>query len=76
MKTADFNKAYEYALRVNVCSDDWFNTAGWFWINLTDKQLSKMVSLLIAQGAEVKESGYTGWNHMVTLQNGVGLRVD
>lgn len=76
MKRADFNKAYEAAKTVKVENDQWFNCMGWFWINLTDKQLTKMAELMIEQGSKIHESTIPGWSHCVHLQNGMKIKVD
>ena len=61
MKVADFNKIYEYAKTVDVLNDGWFNTMGWFWLQLTDRQLKKMYNLLLEQGAqETEQAGKAG----------------
>lgn len=76
MKAADFNKAYEAGKGCNIQTNEWFNCAGWFWINLTDKQHAKMIQLMIAQGAEVVVSTFRDWKHCIYLKNGMMLRVD
>lgn len=51
MKIQEFNAIYKNAQKVNVSTDPWFNSMGWFWINLTDNQLTKMYNLMLTQGA-------------------------
>lgn len=48
MQTSTFNRIYKTAQQVNLESNDWFNYAGFFWVNLSDRQLQKMQQLLKA----------------------------
>lgn len=52
MQTSTFNRIYKTAQQVNLESNDWFNYAGFFWVNLSDRQLQKMQQLLKAQAAK------------------------
>jgi CRISPR/Cas system CSM-associated protein Csm2 small subunit len=55
MKACDFNKIYEKACQLDdIINNDAINYTGWFWINLTNKQLTKMYNLLVSRGAEEK----------------------
>lgn len=68
MKVTEFNQIYDTAKKVNIVNDSWFNCMGWFWINLTDKQLKKMYSLMLEQGAEEEiENNKT----FIKLKNGL-----
>ena len=67
MKTKDFKVIYENAKKVDIKHNEWFNVAGWFWLNLTDKQLQKMWDLLLEQNHLCK-----GTKH-ITLSNGVKI---
>ncbi len=49
MKTSTFNRIFENARSVNIQSNEWFNYAGFFWMQCTEKQLAKMRMLLKAQ---------------------------
>jgi hypothetical protein len=73
MKTQDFNRVYERAKTVNIVNDEWFNFAGFFWINLTNNQHNKMVALMIKQGAKVEEYRDDKW---IKLRNGLLLKVN
>lgn len=55
MQTSTFNRIYKTAQQVNLESNDWFNYAGFFWVNLSDRQLQKMQQLLKAQGCKTVE---------------------
>lgn len=70
MKVKEFNEAYKLAQTVNVVEDVWFNMSGWFWMQLTEKQLKKMYELMLEQGA--LESV---WNGRTSIQLKNGLRV-
>lgn len=52
MKTSTFNRIFENARSVNIQSNEWFNYAGFFWMQCTEKQLEKMRMLLKAQGCK------------------------
>ena len=41
MKTSTFNRIFENARSVNIQSNEWFNYAGFFWMQCTEKQLAK-----------------------------------
>lgn len=41
MKTSTFNRIFENARSVNIQSNEWFNYAGFFWMQCTEKQLEK-----------------------------------
>lgn len=71
MKTADFNKCYDVATRRNVETDEWFNCAGFFWLNLTDRQLHKMCELLKAQQCKTVVVDGRTW---FELQNGLRIK--
>lgn len=48
MENSTFNRIYEQAKHVNIETDEWFNRAGYFWLNCTKLQLEKMKMLLRA----------------------------
>lgn len=68
MKTYFFNSRYNYAKTVQIAKDDYFCTAGYFWLNLTQKQMDKMYDLMIQQGATPDENG------RVYTENGIGIK--
>ena len=72
MKNCEFNKAYERAKKVDIVNDAWFNYAGFFWINLTQRQHDKMVVLLLQQGAKPEPWRDELW---IKLKDGLRLRV-
>ena len=74
MKTAEFNRIYNRAKTVRIVDNEWFNFAGFFWINLTDHQHNKMVDLILSQGETptIIRNGTT-W---IVLQNGLQLRIN
>ena len=37
MKTSTFNRIFENARTVNIQSNEWFNYAGFFWMQCTEK---------------------------------------
>lgn len=51
MKTSTFNRIFENARSVNIQSNEWFNYAGFFWMQCTEKQLAKMRMLLKRRAA-------------------------
>jgi len=66
MLNQEFAKYLKRAKKVDIVSDDLFNVAGYFWINLTDRQGKIMYNLMISQGAV--EIG-----NMIRLKNGLGI---
>ena len=52
MMTSTFNKIYANAQNMNIEISEWFNRAGFFWCQCTEKQLQKMRLLLRAQGCK------------------------
>lgn len=38
MQTSTFNRIYKTAQQVNLESNDWFNYAGFFWVNLSNRE--------------------------------------
>lgn len=68
MRATEFKQWYEMAQKGgDVVNDSTFLVAGYFWINLTEKQTQKMSSLMVKQGAQVVD----GW---VELANGLRIR--
>lgn len=67
MKASDFKIIYEQAKKVDIKHNEYFNYAGWFWINLTPTQHRKMWELLVAQNHLCKGTRY------VTLANGLQI---
>lgn len=67
MKANEFKNCYEMAKNVDIKNNEWFNCAGWFWINLTAKQHQKMWDLLLAQNHLCKGT------HHITLRNGLQI---
>lgn len=53
MKATVFKAWYKTAAAENVETSDLFNCAGFFWLNLTDKQRAKMCQLLELQHCKV-----------------------
>lgn len=71
MKVKEFNSLYNKAKYTIVLEDEWFNTMGWIWLSLTEKQYKKMYSLLLSQGAiEI----FTKNGRYIDLKNGMLLR--
>ena len=52
MTTSTFDKIYANAQNMNIETSEWFNRAGFFWCQCTEKQLKKMRLLLRAQGCK------------------------
>ena len=50
--TSTFDKIYANAQNMNIETSEWFNRAGFFWCQCTEKQLQKMRLLLRAQGCK------------------------
>ena len=68
MKSSEFKWWYEEAKKGgDVVNDSTFLVAGYFWINLTEKQIKRMADLMIDQGAKVKD----GW---IELANGLRIK--
>ena len=61
MKTSTFNRIFENARSVNIQSNEWFNYAGFFWMQCTEYQLSKMRELLRAQGCKTVQKDDGVW---------------
>lgn len=72
MKRSDFNRIYKKAREVDIVNHEWFNFAGFFWLNLTELQAKCMAELILAQGNEPQkdERGY-----FVSLKNGMRLYI-
>ena len=68
MRRIEFNNMYEHAKTVKIFEDDFFNTAGYFWVHLSNRQFNKMIDLMIEQGQIPDE------NNFVYLQNGIAFR--
>jgi hypothetical protein len=71
MKISEFKSIYEQAKNINIVSSDFFNCAGWFWINLTETQHTKMYDLMVTQGA--KETIHVNGKKIIYLENGLGV---
>lgn len=71
MQTSTFNRIYKTAQQVNLESNDWFNYAGFFWVNLSDRQLQKMQQLLKAQGCKTVEKNGEEW---FSLNSGILIK--
>ena len=70
MTNSEFKWWYNEAKKGgNVVNDSTFLAAGYFWINLTERQIKKMADLMISQGAEVKD----GW---IELVNGLRIKAN
>ena len=41
MKTSTFNRIFENARSVNIQSNEWFNYAGFFWMQCTESSWQK-----------------------------------
>lgn len=54
MKTAEFKKVYGYGRTVDIVNDDFFNVAGYFWLNLTLRQITMMYTAMVCQGNPTK----------------------
>lgn len=71
MQTSTFNRIYKTAQQVNLESNDWFNYAGFFWVNLSDRQLQKMQQLLKSQGCKTVEKNGEEW---FSLNSGILIK--
>lgn len=58
MKTSTFNRIFENARSVNIQSNEWFNYAGFFWMQCTEKQLAKMRMLPAFSEKDNTKAGY------------------
>lgn len=67
MKQHDFKSVYRYARTVDIVNDDYFNVAGYFWLNLTLRQVNYMYTAMVSQGntEKVDERG-----RYIELRNG------
>lgn len=72
MKTSTFNRIFENARTVNIQSNEWFNYAGFFWMQCTEKQLAKMRMLLKAQGCKTTVKNGEEW---YILNSGMLIKV-
>lgn len=72
MKTSIFNNWYAKAASCNIETSELFNCAGFFWMNLTDKQLGKMSKLLKMQHCKVV---YFAGEEWFELKNGNKIKV-
>ena len=72
MKRSEFNRIYKEARKVDVVNHEWFNFAGFFWLNLTEVQARCMAQLIISQGNKPQkdEKGY-----FVSLKNGMRIYI-
>lgn len=72
MKRSDFNRIYKQARTVDIVNNEWFNFAGFFWLNLTELQAETMARLILSQGnkPEHDDRGY-----YVALKNGMRLYI-
>lgn len=59
MTTSTFDKIYANAQNMNIETSEWFNRAGFFWCQCTEKQLQKMRLLLPGAGAARPSCGMT-----------------
>lgn len=73
MKVQDFKIAYEKAKLANIVEDEWFNTMGWFWVRLTENQMSRMFNLMKSQGAKVYKSDREDFKYYIQLKNGMKI---
>jgi hypothetical protein len=68
MKVKDFNVIKRYATSVIIKEDDFFNVAGYFWTNLTEKQVGQMLDLMDEQGEKPNADGW------YQLRNGLRIK--
>lgn len=61
MMTSTFDKIYANAQNMNIETSEWFNRAGFFWCQCTEKQLAKMRMLLKAQGCKTTVKNGEEW---------------
>lgn len=66
MTNLQFKNDYEYAKKVRISQDVFFNHAGYFWLALTNRQQNKMCKLMIEQGDVVEDGG-------ISLANGLKI---
>lgn len=68
MRKDFFKNAYECAKNCDIKTNSYFCSAGYFWLDLTQNQLNKMIDLLIEQGCEPDKDGY------VSLSSGMKFK--
>lgn len=73
MKTSAFNRIYAEAQRVNIQSSEWFNFAGFFWMQCSERQLQKMRGLLRARGCRTVQKDDGEW---FALDNGILVKAN
>lgn len=73
MKTSTFNRIFENARTVNIQSNEWFNYAGFFWMQCTEKQLAQMRMLLKAQNCKTVQKDDGVW---FALDNGLLIKAN
>ena len=72
MKTSTFNRIFENARTVNIQINEWFNYAGFFWMQCTEKQLTQMRMLLKAQNCKTTMKNGEEW---YILNSGMLIKV-
>lgn len=57
MMTSTFDKIYANAQNMNIETSEWFNRAGFFWCQCTEKQLQKMRAASPGAGLQDHHAG-------------------
>ena len=70
MRNIDFKNFYEKAQKTTIVDDNDFNSNGWVWLCLTERQLIKMFNLMVKQGAIVKN---INGRDCIELKNGIKI---
>ena len=73
MKKSEFNLIYAEEEHDKIQSGEWFNVAGFFWMQCTEHQLSKMRELLRAQGCKTVQKDDGVW---CALDNGILIKAN
>lgn len=55
--TSTFDKIYANAQNMNIETSEWFNRAGFFWCQCTEKQLQKMRAASPGAGLQDHHAG-------------------
>lgn len=70
MNIKQFNNVYAYAKNHNIYNDEWLNTAGYLWVDMTKKQGNKMIELALKQNCK---NGTDARGDYIELNNGLKI---
>lgn len=70
MKNNIFKASLERAAKVDIFSDEFFNYAGFWWLDLTERQCVIMIDLMKKQGCPV---GHDSRGEYVSIKNGMRI---